>query len=251
MRMTSVPGAIALCFLCGAAQADGLADLKGALVRLQGTAPLKATLDSKTWRRVGEGKEMEEYTGTASVGLEYGAQGLQIHYGKDMLARMEAEELTTAKNPNAKTPTIYAAREFSPVELRPMISAAASLAHQLERAAYKGEKATVYYGKPARQVSFSVPVDTLSDRQRKYIKEFNGSLEVWITADGTPLASRLLLNGSGRAFVVVGFDFKSDEQNVYMLAGDRLLTVRKESKSSSSGAGEKSEDKVVKTLQAG
>lgn len=251
MRLTALLGAAAVSLACGAAQADGLSDLKGALARLQGHAPLKATLDTKTWRREGEGKEMEEYAGNASVALEDGGQGLQIFYGKDMLARMEAEERALAKNPNARTPTMYAAREFGPAELRPMISAASSLAQRLERSAYKGEKASVYNGKPARQVSFSVPLETLSDRQRKYIKEFDGSFDVWIGADGTPLASRLQISGSGRAFVVVGFDIRSEEQSVYALAGDRLLTVRKETKSSSAGAGEKSEDKVVKTLQAG
>ena len=41
---------------CGTARADGLADLNAALARLQGQTPLKAQVESKTWRREGEGK---------------------------------------------------------------------------------------------------------------------------------------------------------------------------------------------------
>ena len=36
-----------LSLLCGVARADGLGDLKAALVRLQGQAPLKASIEAK------------------------------------------------------------------------------------------------------------------------------------------------------------------------------------------------------------
>lgn len=244
-------GAFAAMLLCGPARADGLADLKAALSRLQAQTPLKATLEAKTWRRSGEGRDADEYSGSASVALEDGSQGMRLQYGRELLTRMDGEQQAMAKNPNAKTPTLYAMRELGPDDLRPMVSAAEGLARQLERTTFKGEKAATHNGKPARQLSFSVPVTALSDRERKYLKEFDGRFDVWIDAAGTPLASHLNLQASGRAFVVVGFDYKQDEQCPYALAGDRLLVTRKESKTSNAGAGEKSEDRVVKTLQAG
>ncbi|NVE00042.1 hypothetical protein HUX62_18675 [Massilia sp. BJB1822] len=229
--------------------ADGLSDLKAALARLQGTAPFKASLETKTWRRIGEGKEMEESSGQASIGLEENGQGLQLIYGKDVLARMEAEQRAQVKNPNAKAPTLGVAREFSPVELRTMTAAAANLARQLERVSYKNEKTAVYNGSQVRQLTFSVPLETLSDRDRKYIKDFDGTFDLWIAADGTPLASHTLVNGSGRAFVVVGFDFRQEEDAVYGVSGDRLLMLRRESKRKQSGGGDKTDERITKTLQ--
>lgn len=249
MRLTVTLLAAALGLCCQAARADGLADLKSALARRQEQAPLKATLDTKTWRRQGEGQEAEETQGQASVGIEDGAHGMQLSYGKDILARMDAESLALARNPNARTPTLNAAREFSPNDLRPMISAAASLARVLEKASWKGEKADTCQGKPARLLTFDVAIDTLSDRDRKYVKEFDGHLYVWIGGDGTPLASRMVQNMSGRAFIVIRFEARNEEQQVYALVGERLVSVRRERHNRASGAGEREENRVVKTLQ--
>ncbi|MYM65334.1 hypothetical protein GTP45_00620 [Pseudoduganella sp. FT55W] len=232
-----------------AAHADGAADLKAALERLQEQAPLKATLDASVWRKEGEGKEAEEVNGQASVGIEDGARGMQLSYSREMLARLDAEAVAQARNPNAKTPTLTASRDFSPNELRPMVAAAAVLAQHLEKAVFKSEKVDSFQGKPARMLTYAQGMDVISDRQRKYVKDFEGNIFVWIGADGTPLGSRLVQNFSGRAFLVVSFSGKTEEQSVYSVAGKRLITTRLESRGNNAGAGEKSEFKTVKTLQ--
>jgi hypothetical protein len=238
-----------LSLVCGVARADGLADLKAALVRLQGQAPLKASVEAKTWSSRGEGKELEETNGLAIVTIDDGSRGLQVLYSKDMLARLELEEHAKEKNAKAKTPTLSAFKEFNSTELRPMISASGSMLRALEKHVFKSEKAESYNGKPARLLNFDFPLEKLPEDARKYVKKFEGSLDIWIAADGTPLASRAMQNMSGRAFVVVSFENKNESESVYTQVGDRLLTVRKETKNSSSGMGEKGETKVVKTLQ--
>lgn len=238
-----------LSLVCSVAQADGLVDLKAALVRLQGQAPLKASVEAKTWSRQGEGKELQETNGLASVLVDDGARGLQVLYSKEMLSRLEVEEQAKEKNSKAKTPTLSAFKEFSSTELRPMISASSNMLRALEKHVFKSEKIENYNGKPARLLSFDFPLEKLPEDARKYVKKFDGSLDIWIAADGTPLASRSTQNMSGRAFVVVSFENKVESESVYTQLGDRLLTVRKETKNSSSGMGEKGETKVVKTLQ--
>ncbi|GAB2872695.1 hypothetical protein GCM10027277_47470 [Pseudoduganella ginsengisoli] len=235
----------------GMARADGLADLKSALQRLQASTPLKGVLKTETSRKVGEGADADEYAGSAAVHVEDGAQGLRLQYGRDLLARMDADRLAAAKNPNAKTPSLYALKEMGPDDLRPMVSGAENLVRNIERAAFKAEKAGEWQGKPARQLTFTVPVKVLSDRERKYMKEFDGAFDVWIAPDGTPLGSQLNWHMQGRAYVVVSFDIRQEERSTYMLSGDRLVTTRMESRLSNSGAGEKSEVRTVKTLQAG
>ncbi len=251
MRLTAAATSALLGLACCSAQADGLSDLKGALARMQAQsgAPLKASIEAKTMHRMGEGKSAIEDNGQASIDVEDGASGLRLFYGKDMLSRLDSEAQAQVANPNARTPTTNAAREFTPNDLRPMIGAASVLARSIERSSFKGEKPASYDGKPARQLSFSVPVETLSDRQRKYIKEFSGGFDVWIAADGSPLASRLQINAAGRAYLVVGFDFSSDEQSVYTQAGGRLLAARHEVLQRQSGAGENSLRRTVRTLR--
>lgn len=248
-KMLGMTGAGLLSLICGTAQADGLADLKAALTRLQGQAPLKAVIEAKTWNRRGEGKEQEETNGLATVAVDDGARGLQVLYSKDMLSRMEVEEHAKEKNPKSKTPTLSASKEFNSTELRPMISASGGMLRALEKHVFKSEKMESYNGKPARLLNFELPLEKLPEEARKYVKKFEGSLDIWIAADGTPLASRSRQNMSGRAYVVVSFESNNENEAVYSQVGDRLLTVRKETRNVSSGAGEKGETKVVKTLQ--
>ncbi len=231
------------------ASAHGLQDLKTALARQQGQTALKAMLEAKTWRRLGEGSDATERHGNASVQLEDVGNGLQVSYSKDLLNKIEAEERARAKDPNSKTPSISATREFEASQLREMTQAANALSRNIEKYSFKSEKPDTFNGKPARLLTFDVPIETLSERERKYIKKFEGSLQVWIAADGTPLASKTTINGYGRVFLVISFEYKAEEQTTYALVGDRLLIVQKESRNMAAGAGERSEEKVVKTMQ--
>ncbi|KAB8063087.1 MULTISPECIES: hypothetical protein [Janthinobacterium] len=235
--------------VCGTARADGLADLNAALARLQGLSPVKAQVESKSWRKEGEGKEAEEDSGQATVAVESGPAGLQVLYGKDLLAKVEAEQRAKVKDPKVKTPIGFALGEMKATELRAMVSAAGALSREIDEAVFSSEKADSYKGKPARLLSFTLSLDKVPEKDRKYVKKFDGGIEVWIAADGTPLASQFHIDVSGRAFVVVSFTQKTDETRQYGVQGDRLLLLRKESRNTTSGAGEKVESKIVKTLQ--
>ena len=229
--------------------ADGVTDLKAALVKLQGNTPLKASIESKSWNRQGEGKKAEEMQATASVNIEDSTRGLQVMYSKDLLARLQSEERAKEKDANSKMPMTTTLKEFNANELRPMVSAANNLSHRLEPAVYKQEKQDTFNGKPARLLSFDIPVEHLSAKERKYLKTYEGKLDIWIDADGTPLASRVSETIKGSAFVVVSFEAKEDESVVYGVTGDRLVVLRKESKNLSAGAGEQNETRVIKSLQ--
>lgn len=231
------------------AHADGLSDLKSALTRLQGQTPVKAVVDAKTWNRQGEGKDLEETQGSASVVIEESQRGLQVLYSKEMLNKLEAEERSKEKDQKAKTPTLSALGEVNSSALRPMISAASHLLRNLEKAVFKGEKSDSFNGKPARLLNFEISIDKLTEKERKYMKKFESSFDIWIAADGTPLASRAAQKIEGRAFVVISFEAKNEEEWVYGTVGDRLVALRRESKNVGSGMGERGENKTIKTLQ--
>ncbi len=81
------------------------------------------------------------------------------------------------------------------------------------------------------------------------MKKFESNFEVWIAADGTPLASRAAQKVEGRAFIVISFEAKNEEEWVYGTVGDRLIALRRESKNVGAGMGERGESKTIKTLQ--
>ena len=229
--------------------ADGQADLRNALSRLQASSPVKGVVEAKIWSRQGEGKDADETQGNASISVEDSGRGLHILYSKDLLTRLDAEERAKEKDSKSKAPLANVVREFNSSDLRQMISAASVLSRRLEKANFKAEKQDSYNGKPARVLSFEIPIEKLNDKDRKYVKKYEGNLEVWIDSDGTPLASRFSETVSGRAYIVVSFEIKEDENLSYGVSGDRLVILKKERKNLSSGAGERSEIRTIKTLQ--
>jgi hypothetical protein len=231
------------------APADGLTDLRAALERLQGKTPFKAILETHIHYREGEGRDLVETKGKAGVTIEDGKRGLQLLYDKDLLATAATEEAAKERDPKAKTPTLTALQECNIIELRPMISAAVALSRMLEKAAFDSEEASDYNGKPVRLLTFALSTDNLKEKERKFVKKYEGSLTVWINADGTPLASRMHQHVTGRAYVVISFESINEDDTVYSMIGDRLLALRKETTNGGHGGGEKGERKVIKTLK--
>ena len=247
--MTRLLALAAVLLAATAARADGLADLRAALARLQAQTPLKATLDVKTLDRRGDGVEGFEKAGQASVNVEDGARGLQVVVTKDTLARMESESRQQARDSKAKTPTVWGLAKLDSNEVLPMASASAAVSRSLDESTFRSEKADTWGGRPARLLTFTIPVTKVPEQQRKYVKEFDGTLSIWIGADGTPLASETHALVKGRAFLVVGFEAVDDTSSTYGVIGDRLLTLHSEHRMASSGAGEHGEQRSVKTLQ--
>jgi hypothetical protein len=249
----SVSGlALALALLAGLAspaRADGLGDLRGALARLQGQTPLKAAVQAHDWRRTGEGKDAKETQGQVAIGLEDGPRGLQPIYGHDLLARVDAESRAAVKDKAATRPLSQTLSRLDFEQLRAMSSAAPALQREIEDAQFKGEAADTWAGKPARRLTFEGSADSLPESDRKYVREFKLQLEVWIAADGTPLASRRHFDLTGRAFVVVSFEQHSDQRRGYAVTGDRLVAASDDEKGSAKGAGETQDYRTERSLQ--
>jgi hypothetical protein len=230
------------------AHADGLSDLKAALARPQGSATLAGNFDVRLWRRQGEGKDMEESNGAAGVAIDDGPQGLRMFFSRDTLNRAQDEDRAKEKDGKAKTPTSSALVKLNSGELRDMTAAAQTLLRALEKAQFKSERNDTWSGKPARVLTFDLGVDKIAEKDRKYVKSFEGRLEVWLDADGTPLASKAHMHAKGSAFLVLSVDVDNDEDYVYAMAGERLVAVRKEVRTKSSGSGDKSEQRTTHTL---
>jgi hypothetical protein len=220
-------------------QADGVADLKAALGRLQASAPLKGTLAVNRWSKNGEGKEAVERAGQASAWVEDGPQGLRVMWDRTLLSKFGQEGRATRKDPDAKTPATVGLSALTPRLVADRISAAESVAAELEHAVFQSEKAETWNGRPARLLLFNLTTGGLGKQERKYVKEFNGTLQVWIDEEGVPLGLSTKFSLKARAFLVVSFNQEQEESFSFQKVGDRLVCVKSELTSNGSGAGEK------------
>jgi hypothetical protein len=242
-------GAGVLSVFMHAAQANGVTDLKASLASLQGQGNLKAVVDVKSVEHKLESKIVVESTGQATVAIETNAHGLHVVYGKETLALLENEERAKEKDPKRNTPTLKAINGLGTSTLRQLASASGHLSRAIENATFKSEKADTYNGKPARLLSFEMTIDRLDPGERKAVKSYEGTLDVWIGADGTPLASKSHEHKSIRVMMVISFEENSDTDQVYGVLGDRLVVLRKELRKSGEGMGEKGDSRTTTSLQ--
>lgn len=229
--------------------ADALADLQRALSTLKGEHPLTASLSVSNWHKQGKGKGAVETTGAARVTLHDDATGLQIIYNKSLLEIMEREAQSKNKDPDLNTPTLNAIDEFKVTDLSAIMSSASSLLRVINEADFTGEEEGTYKGRKARIVNFSMSIDTLNKRDRKYIKKFKHTFKIWIDDGGYPIASQRSILASGRAMVVIRFTSKTEVTTEYAVEGDRLVRLYQSSVASGTGGGEESETRATKRLE--
>lgn len=211
-------------------QADGLSDLKEALNRLQGTAPITAVLESTIVENRGEGKDKIEKNGFVSINLADTPKGLQITFSPEVLQQVDEESYEKIKNEEANTPTLTAVNRIEANEIRTVLSSSSSLLRRLERATFVDEQAIVHDGVNVRLLNFELPIETIvSDKKtREYVDDFDSNFQVIIAEDGTPLETQLSFKGKGRAYIVLTMKARGNGVTKFKVVDQRLVTVHQE-----------------------
>lgn len=228
--------------------ADGLADFRNALTRLQSTAPIAVNAQFKLFGRSGEHNELIEREGLINLRLEDGAGGLRVSYSPELVAQLHAEELAKIEDENVKNSALNAVGQFEYWEWRELLYPAAQLELVLERYRFISETEDEFNGHSRRLLMFEMPKEKIDKNYRKYVKKYSNQLKIWINNEGIPLASQLTEEGTGRIFIVIGFSFKNEIHTEYQRRGDRLLAVKREVKDESSGATMQSQRHFISTL---
>ncbi len=212
------------------AKADGLNDLKAALERLNGNSPIKASyqVEFLDVSDADDEQERRETSGEVGVRVIDNDDGLQIIYSQEVMQLVETEAMQRTHDEEAETPTLNAIRDISARGLRNTLSASASLQRRLAKAEFVSEVAKEFEGKPARLLSFNLPLDAIiSDKKtREYVKKFEGNYTILIDENGVPIEAKEEFNGKGRAFIVLSVSAASSAYNRYQVVGDRLLRIR-------------------------
>lgn len=230
------------------AHADTLSEVRALLSR-QVSSPLKALIEVRSLSRNGEGKELEEQVGEASVQVEDGPQGLRVAFARDLLQKAEAEERAKAGDPKSKTPALTGLGKLEPGSLRELLNPAASLGRLLDRAKLKSERQEAWQGRPATLLSFDLEKEKLTGRAAEFVKHYSGTLELWVGPQGLPLAAKTKESISGRAFLVFSFEQQEEDEHQFGLLSDRLVLLKSETRNHGSGTIGKNEQRSTRVLK--
>jgi hypothetical protein len=228
------------------ARANSLDDLREALGKLRGATPIKATVSARVNSTVKEESDKPRTeSGSATLLIEDGPQGLRLLYAPDLISRASAERAARRKDSKAPTPTRSALEELDYSDLVTMAHAAPDLLRRLDGAQLKGERKETLNGVPARVLTLELAVD----KNQKYVKTATSTLDIWIDTEGRPLTSKAVSSAAGRAMMVISFEMKATEDRTYAVVGDRLVVTRRESTNSGSGMGQSGDSRAQVTLQ--
>ena len=223
-------------------RADGLADLRAALQKLQATQPVKATAECQSWSRSGKAKAPKIVQGRAEVKLEDGPGGLKLDWDKAELSRVEAA--SKAKDSGPK----QAMDQINGEKAKDLLDAAAAMLDELDGAQLQEDRPDARDGKPARLLTIKLDAKDMDDEDRKHLKAFSHTLKVWVDGAATPLAAVEQLDMKGSVFLI-SFEAHATERRNYARVGDRLVAVHSESEGSGSGAGQEGSQKTVIDLK--
>jgi hypothetical protein len=228
--------------------ADGLSDLKDALSRFNDQTPFNAQIHADINSTNAEGSDKINKQGSIDFQTQQNQNGLQILYGNSLLQQIDNEAREKKKNPTAKTPATEAINRFNYSKLSALLYPVRDLEQDLSKAVFVSEEATTFQGKPARLLHLTIPLKNLTAEESKNLKHFKTDLKIWIDENGIPLASHSKGKASGRAMLVIGFEFHFDVHKTYGTTGNRLLTTQLDDSNGGSGAGLSGDESVKATL---
>lgn len=230
------------------AHADGLADLRAALSRLNGQDPVKASLDHQSWRKVVEGKKSDIIQGRAQGQVEDGPAGLKLAFPKNLLQQAAQEAQAKAKDPEKKTPTWSAIGELSMKQVVEWANQSEALLREIEEGQAKvlEEKTEAYQGKPARLLVLQV-TPRMKAEDKKNVKDLQVSAKVWLGPDNLPLGWTSSTQIKASKFFI-SFTSTQSEETRFALVRNRLVATYVCKEESSSVMSMNTQSKQVTTL---
>lgn len=220
--------------------ADPLGDLRSQLDRWKGQDAVKARVDYAFWNRSGTGPTADVTQGKISVGVEDGPSGLRVTWSRPLLQRAAEEGRTPPSQSTRPMPTRQALSSLGPLEVLESLNAAESLMQLLEQSTLEDVRNEPWQGKPARCLKLKV-APRLGEREKKYVKHFEGSATLWVSPEGLPLALEQRTTLKGRAFMLLSFEAQTKETRTFTLSGRRLIATQITRESSGHGAGEQNQ----------
>jgi hypothetical protein len=228
------------------ASADGLAEVRSALTRLDGREPIRAAVEVQLFQQTKEDGKPRPEQGRGTVEVEDGPEGLKVSYPTAILDRARQESRLHRADPERTTPTESVLREINANDLAQSLSFAGPLALRLERAVLLEERADGLAGRPAKLVVLKLD-PALPQAERKHIKESTATLRLWLGPDGVPLAAESILKVKA-GILFLTFSTETRERRDFAKVGNRLVVTRRHEETSGTGLGQEFQRKVTEVL---
>ncbi|HEX7518264.1 MAG TPA: hypothetical protein VF345_13375 [Chthoniobacterales bacterium] len=226
--------------------ADGLADVRATLQKLQSDQPLRARVEIKTRRLGGESDKQKQSEAISAVIVESNPQGLTLSWSPEQIKQSRKAAWAQTANPDAPKSDLATLKALAGGEALNLLDAADPLRRGLEKAVLQEDKRDTYQGKPVRLLVIRVDLG-LDEEERKALKSSEAILKLWLDGDGVPLAMERDIRARFSKFLI-GFRVLEHETREFQRAGGRLVVTRASKDSSGSGLGHSDESHTTTTV---
>lgn len=226
------------------ASADTLADIRATLGRFAATTPIHGSLDVSSSQQSSE--EDAADVGKVIVQFDASAGGVQVTLPRNVVSQAAQEARSEAMDPSHQTPARNALLRIRTLHVAELANAADPLLTLLENAKIVETKPSMYKGKPAHTVTFTI-TPRLTKTQSKHLKKLARRLTLFLGDDGVPVAADLTTTLSA-SLLLLSFENRQQESWTYVRAGDRLVATRYEQTQSGSGLGQHTNQHVMEVI---
>jgi hypothetical protein len=244
-RRNSLVVFIGSLLVASAAHADPLTDLRATLARLRADQPLAATLSVRSTVHNDEGSAKVTQA-QVELNLASGGGGLQMGFPPALLQRVSQEAGAYAKNTDAPVPIQDLLGRLSPVNVQPMLDFAPELLRDLEGVTLASQRDELHDGKPSHLLVFNFPLPASASRQMS-VSHFTGELDVWLGADGVPVATKQTFSVKGRKFLI-SIEIGNSTAYALQTVGTRLVVRSRHSEETHSVFGHAGDSTTDATL---
>jgi len=226
--------------------ADGLADVRATLQKLQSDQPLRARVEIKTRRLGGESDKQKQSQAISAVIVESGPQGLTLSWSPEKIKQSRKAAWAETANPDAPKSDLATLKALAAGEALNLLDAADPLRRGLEKAVLQEDKRDTYQGKSVRLLVIRVDLG-LDEEERKALKTSEAILKLWLDGDGVPLAMERDVQARFSKFLI-GFRVHEHETREFERSGGRLVITRASKDNSGSGLGHSEESHTTTTV---
>ncbi len=234
----AISAVILACLAPAPAFADALTELRTRLQTIKPVAPYNARIELRTNGITDDDGEQNKFDRAASIEATHDTRGVRLHWTAALLDQARTQKANAQRNPDApKTGTLAS---FDANVALDLLDAAPELLLMLEGATLVETRVDTYDNKPASLLVLK-PRVSLAKREKKRIKKFESTANLWLDADGWPLAieSQQRVKAS---MMLISFLADTKEKRTYGHTADRLFVTTSTRDTASEGFGQKSQE---------
>ncbi|MEP6809258.1 MAG: hypothetical protein ABI992_03375 [Chthoniobacterales bacterium] len=233
-------------------RADGLADVRATLAKMQSDQPLRARVEIKASNAGGESdKRKQQSAGLTAVIVDYGPDGIRLNWTPEQIRQSRQAAWEKLADPDAAQTDLATLGALEAGDALALVDAADPLRRWLEHATLLEDKPGTFQGKPARRLLLRVQL-RLNAEARKILKESDGTLQLWLDRTGIPIAVDRDLHARFSKFFL-SYRIHEHDAREFQTVGNRLIVTHSAHESSGSGLGhsEESHSAITVTLLPG